>query len=61
MNVYNPHEERDYIPIADHALYVVPLLAFDDLVILCRIGNLRTAALISLDGSGEGSYIEAFR
>ncbi|KAI9463813.1 glycoside hydrolase family 15 protein [Boletus coccyginus] len=37
MNVQTPTLERDYIPIADHGL----------------IGNLRTAALVSLDGSGE--------
>ncbi|KAF8837548.1 glycoside hydrolase family 15 protein [Paxillus ammoniavirescens] len=35
MNVQNPTPERDYIPISDHGL----------------IGNLRTAALISIDGS----------
>ncbi|KAF8621286.1 hypothetical protein AX15_007886 [Amanita polypyramis BW_CC] len=44
MNVYNPHEERDYIPIADHGL----------------IGNLRTAALISLDGSVESYCVPNF-
>ncbi|KAF8340096.1 Six-hairpin glycosidase-like protein [Amanita rubescens] len=44
MNVYNPHQERDYIPIADHAL----------------IGNLRTAALISLDGSVESYCVPNF-
>jgi hypothetical protein len=35
MNLIHPNDERDYIPIADHGL----------------IGNLRTAALVSLDGS----------
>ncbi|KAK2464595.1 hypothetical protein APHAL10511_003384 [Amanita phalloides] len=44
MNIYNPLEDRDYIPIADHAL----------------IGNLRTAALISLDGSVESYCVPDF-
>jgi GH15 family glucan-1,4-alpha-glucosidase len=44
MNVYRPGEDRDYIPIADHAL----------------IGNLRTAALISLDGSVESYCVPNF-
>lgn len=44
MNVYRPDEERDYIPIADHGL----------------IGNLRTAALISLDGSVESYCVPNF-
>ncbi|KAF8697523.1 hypothetical protein AX14_001351 [Amanita brunnescens Koide BX004] len=44
MNVYNPLTDRDYIPIADHAV----------------IGNLRTAALISLDGSVESFCVPNF-
>ncbi|KAI6018364.1 glycoside hydrolase family 15 protein [Pisolithus marmoratus] len=44
MNVRDPTAERDYIPIADHAI----------------IGNLRTAALISLDGSVESYCIPNF-
>ncbi|KDQ51558.1 glycoside hydrolase family 15 protein [Jaapia argillacea MUCL 33604] len=44
MNVQQPNTERGYIPIADHAL----------------IGNLRTAALISLDGSIESYCIPNF-
>lgn len=44
MNVRDPTVERDYIPIADHAI----------------IGNLRTAALISLDGSVESYCIPNF-
>ncbi|EAU80931.2 glycosyl hydrolase [Coprinopsis cinerea okayama7 len=44
MNQIHPTDERDYIPIADHAL----------------IGNLRTAALISLDGSVESYCVPHF-
>ncbi|PPR00691.1 hypothetical protein CVT24_000979 [Panaeolus cyanescens] len=44
MNLINPRDERDYIPIADHAL----------------IGNLRTAALVSLDGSIESYCVPNF-
>ncbi|KAJ3506188.1 hypothetical protein NLJ89_g7004 [Agrocybe chaxingu] len=44
MNVINPSEARDYIPIADHGL----------------IGNLRTAALVSLDGSIESYCVPNF-
>ncbi|KAG6372094.1 Six-hairpin glycosidase-like protein [Boletus reticuloceps] len=44
MNVQTPAPERDYMPIADHGL----------------IGNLRTAALISLDGSVESYCIPNF-
>jgi GH15 family glucan-1,4-alpha-glucosidase len=44
MNVQNPIAERDYIPIADHGL----------------IGNLRTAALVSLDGSIESYCVPNF-
>ncbi|KAL4066474.1 glycoside hydrolase family 15 protein [Scleroderma yunnanense] len=44
MNVQDPAIERDYIPLADHAL----------------IGNLRTAALVSLDGSVESYCIPNF-
>ncbi|KIJ08003.1 glycoside hydrolase family 15 protein, partial [Paxillus involutus ATCC 200175] len=44
MNVQNPTAERDYIPISDHGL----------------IGNLRTAALISIDGSVESYCIPNF-
>jgi hypothetical protein len=39
MGQTHPTDERDYIPIADHGL----------------IGNLRTAALVSLDGSSTSS------
>ncbi|KAG1814133.1 glycoside hydrolase family 15 protein [Suillus variegatus] len=44
MNIQNPSAERDYIPIADHGL----------------IGNLRTAALVSLDGSIESYCVPNF-
>ncbi|GBE78663.1 Uncharacterized protein SCP_0115540 [Sparassis crispa] len=45
MNVNEPsHGERGYIPIADHGL----------------IGNLRTAALVSIDGSIESYCIPNF-
>lgn len=44
MNLITPKENRDYIPIADHGL----------------IGNLRTAALVSLDGSIESYCIPNF-
>ncbi|TFK17637.1 Six-hairpin glycosidase [Coprinopsis marcescibilis] len=44
MNQIHPSDERDYIPIADHAL----------------IGNLRTAALVSLDGSIESYCVPNF-
>lgn len=36
MNAYNPLEDRDYIPIADHAVYVGLLFALDNLVILSQ-------------------------
>ncbi|KAF8959160.1 glycoside hydrolase family 15 protein [Flammula alnicola] len=44
MNLFNPRDERGYIPIADHGL----------------IGNLRTAALVSIDGSIESYCIPNF-
>ncbi|KAH6907503.1 glycoside hydrolase family 15 protein [Coprinopsis sp. MPI-PUGE-AT-0042] len=44
MNQIHPNDEREYIPIADHAL----------------IGNLRTAALVSLDGSVESYCVPHF-
>ncbi|TRM60616.1 glycoside hydrolase family 15 protein [Schizophyllum amplum] len=44
MNVLDPSPDRDYIPISDHAL----------------IGNLRTAALISIDGSVESYCVPNF-
>ncbi|KAF9238102.1 glycoside hydrolase family 15 protein [Melanogaster broomeanus] len=44
MNVQDPNVQRDYIPISDHGL----------------IGNLRTAALISTDGSVESYCIPNF-
>lgn len=44
MNVISPGDDRDYIPIADHGL----------------IGNLRTAALVSLDGSIESYCVPHF-
>ncbi|KAG2069236.1 glycoside hydrolase family 15 protein [Suillus decipiens] len=44
MNLQNPGDERDYVPIADHGL----------------IGNLRTAALVSLDGSIESYCVPNF-
>ncbi|RDB24439.1 Uncharacterized protein C4H3.03c [Hypsizygus marmoreus] len=44
MNYYQPDKDRDYIPLADHAL----------------IGNLHTAALVSLDGSVESYCVPNF-
>ncbi|PPQ68532.1 hypothetical protein CVT25_005454 [Psilocybe cyanescens] len=44
MNLINPRDEREYIPIADHGL----------------IGNLRTAALVSVDGSIESYCVPNF-
>ncbi|KAI0629962.1 glycoside hydrolase family 15 protein [Trametes polyzona] len=44
MNVTQPQHERGYIPLADHGL----------------IGNLRTAALISTDGSVESYCVPNF-
>ncbi|KAF8184216.1 glycoside hydrolase family 15 protein [Pholiota molesta] len=44
MNLVNPRDERGYLPIADHGL----------------IGNLRTAALISVDGSIESYCVPNF-
>ncbi|KAH0586594.1 hypothetical protein H2248_007818 [Termitomyces sp. 'cryptogamus'] len=44
MNYYQPSKDRDYIPLADHAL----------------IGNLRTAALVSIDGSIESYCVPNF-
>ncbi|KIM36509.1 glycoside hydrolase family 15 protein [Hebeloma cylindrosporum] len=44
MNLINPRDERLYIPIADHGL----------------IGNLRTAALVSMDGSIESYCVPNF-
>ncbi|KIY71208.1 glycoside hydrolase family 15 protein [Cylindrobasidium torrendii FP15055 ss-10] len=44
MNVCEPSGDRDYIPIADHGL----------------IGNLHTAALISIDGSVESYCVPNF-
>ncbi|KAG1810896.1 glycoside hydrolase family 15 protein [Suillus subaureus] len=44
MNIQRPSTERDYAPIADHGL----------------IGNLRTAALVSLDGSIESYCVPNF-
>ncbi|KAI9512361.1 glycoside hydrolase family 15 protein [Russula earlei] len=44
MNLCIPSQTRDYIPISDHAL----------------IGNLRTAALVSTDGSIESYCIPDF-
>jgi GH15 family glucan-1,4-alpha-glucosidase len=44
MNVHQPTSDRGYIPIADHGL----------------IGNLRTAALVSLDGSIESYCVPNF-
>ncbi|KAF5315037.1 hypothetical protein D9619_007479 [Psilocybe cf. subviscida] len=44
MNLINPRDERGYIPIADHGL----------------IGNLRTAALVSIDGSIESYCVPNF-
>ncbi|KDR77610.1 hypothetical protein GALMADRAFT_245757, partial [Galerina marginata CBS 339.88] len=44
MNLVNPRDEREYIPIASHGL----------------IGNLRTAALVSTDGSIESYCVPHF-
>ncbi|XP_006457663.1 hypothetical protein AGABI2DRAFT_181791 [Agaricus bisporus var. bisporus H97] len=44
VSFYEPTMERGYLPIADHAL----------------IGNLRTAALVSLDGSVESYCVPHF-
>ncbi|KAI0271538.1 Six-hairpin glycosidase-like protein [Gloeopeniophorella convolvens] len=44
MNLCNPNQSREYIPISDHAL----------------IGNLRTAALVSVDGSIESYCVPNF-
>ncbi|KAH9996578.1 glycoside hydrolase family 15 protein [Russula vinacea] len=44
MNLCTPSQPRDYIPISDHAL----------------IGNLRTAALVSTDGSIESYCVPDF-
>ncbi|KAI0005471.1 glycoside hydrolase family 15 protein [Russula compacta] len=44
MNLCTPSQLRDYIPISDHAL----------------IGNLRTAALVSTDGSIESYCVPNF-
>lgn len=44
MNLCTPSQTRDYIPITDHAL----------------IGNLRTAALVSTDGSIESYCVPNF-
>ncbi|KAA1468582.1 glycoside hydrolase family 15 protein [Dentipellis sp. KUC8613] len=44
MNPLHPGRERDYIPISDHGL----------------IGNLRTAALVSVDGSIESYCVPDF-
>ncbi|KAI0286780.1 glycoside hydrolase family 15 protein [Russula aff. rugulosa BPL654] len=44
MNLCTPSQTRDYVPISDHAL----------------IGNLRTAALVSTDGSIESYCVPNF-
>ncbi|KAF5360894.1 hypothetical protein D9756_004515 [Leucocoprinus leucothites] len=44
MSYYQPAQERGYLPLADHAL----------------IGNLRTAAMVSLDGSVESYCVPYF-
>ncbi|KAJ3571229.1 hypothetical protein NP233_g3894 [Leucocoprinus birnbaumii] len=44
MSYYQPAQERGYLPLGDHAL----------------IGNLRTAALVSLDGSVESYCVPHF-
>ncbi|KAI0671268.1 glycoside hydrolase family 15 protein [Trametes maxima] len=44
MNITQPQQDRGYIPIADHGL----------------IGNLRTAALVSTDGSVESYCVPNF-
>ncbi|TCD66045.1 hypothetical protein EIP91_001901 [Steccherinum ochraceum] len=44
MNLHEPKGERGYIPISDHGL----------------IGNLRTAALVSIDGSIESYCVPNF-
>ncbi|KAF4615618.1 hypothetical protein D9613_012891 [Agrocybe pediades] len=44
MNLINPRDEREYLPIAHHGL----------------IGNLRTAALVSIDGSIESYCVPNF-
>jgi len=44
MNLYDPRDERGYVAVSDHGL----------------IGNLRTAALVSLDGSIESYCVPHF-
>ncbi|KAI0067863.1 glycoside hydrolase family 15 protein [Artomyces pyxidatus] len=44
MNLCSPEKDRDYVAISDHAL----------------IGNLRTAALVSIDGSIESYCVPHF-
>ncbi|KAG8215705.1 hypothetical protein J3R82DRAFT_7584 [Butyriboletus roseoflavus] len=62
MNVQAPNPERDYLPIADHGLYAQLLdpIEQSDPLLYFSIGNLRTAALISLDGSVESYCIPNF-
>ena len=51
MNIRTPQQDRDDIPIADHALWVYTTLFYHrnqvTVITFHRIGNLRTAALVS--------------
>ena len=60
MNLYDPRDERGYVAVADHGLwdnttYLSTGIIIKLIVQFGRIGNLRTAALVSLDGSSECS------
>lgn len=52
MNLCTPNQPRDYVPISDHALWVLDSVGILTLKsrtdTLRRIGNLRTAALVGI-------------